>query len=179
MKKYYFIIINSIIIFLLATLSHFIYNFLESDITSIFFPVNESIWEHMKLLFTPFLLDVIIIYFYFKKVNIVYHNLLLGALLSSIFSIIFYLLIYLPIYISFKTNLIFDISLLFITILLSQFLMYYMLNKKINYYCIISLTIIVIIYIIFGFLTYKPFRNFLFYDKKEHKYGVNIYVLSH
>ena len=33
-------------------------------------------------------------------------------------------------------------------------------------------------YIIFGYLTYKPIRNYIFYDKLENKYSIDIYVLD-
>lgn len=178
MKKKYFIIINSIIIFFLAFISHFVYEYLKSDMTSIFFPVNESIWEHMKLLFTPFLIDALILYFYFKKSNIVYHNLLFSALFSSLFSIFFYLIIFLPIYVFFKTNVIFDISLLIITIIISQIIQYKILKKEVSLYPNLSLITIIVICIIFGYLTYNPPRNFVFYDTIKNKYGINIYLLT-
>lgn len=178
MKKQYFIIINSIIILFLTFISHFAYEYFKSDITSIFFPVNESIWEHMKLLYTPFIIDVLILYLYFRKLNIVYHNLLFSALFSSLFSIFFYLIIYLPVYVLFKTNFIFDISLLIITIIISQIIQYNILKKKISFDSNLSLIIIIVIYIIFGYLTYNPLRNFIFYDTMKNKYGINIYLLT-
>lgn len=178
MKKQNFIIINSIIIIILAFISHFVYDYFKSDITSIFFPVNESIWEHMKLLYTPFLIDALILYFYFEKSNIVYHNLLFSTLFSSLFSIFFYLIIYLPVYVLFNTNLIFDISLLIITILISQMIQYKILKKEASLYPSLSLIAIIIICIILGYLTYNPLRNFIFYDTLKNKYGLNIYVLT-
>ena len=45
-------IISTIGIFLLCFSFHFIYDWIPNYITAIFFPVNESIWEHMKLLFS-------------------------------------------------------------------------------------------------------------------------------
>ena len=38
-------------IFLISFPSHFIYDFFPNTFTSILFPVNESIWEHLKLSF--------------------------------------------------------------------------------------------------------------------------------
>ena len=32
------------------------------------------------------------------------------------------------------------------------------------------------IYIIFGYLTYKPIENYIFFDDSNSKYGINIYV---
>ncbi len=44
-------------VLIIGTLSHFVYEWTgESYITGFFFPVNESTWEHMKLIFFPMLL---------------------------------------------------------------------------------------------------------------------------
>ena len=48
MKK---IIINSSIIFAMCFIFHFAYQVLPNFITSIISPVNESIYEHFKMLF--------------------------------------------------------------------------------------------------------------------------------
>lgn len=180
MKKYIFIILNSVIIFILASLSHFIYDIFPNDITAIFFPVNESIWEHMKLLYTPFLIDALIIYIYFTKKGIIFHNLLFSVVVSSIFAIFLYLIIYLPIYVYYKTNLIFDIILLFSVIVISQIINFKIIRKEakqnINLSFVIIITICISIF--FGYLTYKPVRNFIFYDFKHQKFGKNIYILG-
>lgn len=43
--------------FLLAAgiLNHFLYDWTRSSFIALFCPINESIWEHLKLLFFPFL----------------------------------------------------------------------------------------------------------------------------
>lgn len=58
MKRFKCITIMGII-FVLATgsLAHFVYGWTENNrIAGLFTPVNESVWEHMKLLFFPMLL---------------------------------------------------------------------------------------------------------------------------
>ena len=65
-------IISIIGTFLLCFLTHFIYNLFPNTLFSIFFPVNESIWEHMKMLFSTILLFGIIEYILIKKFNIIY-----------------------------------------------------------------------------------------------------------
>lgn len=53
---------------ILGVLFHFAYEFLgENWIAGLFFPVNESIWEHLKLLFFPVALWWIIEWFVWKK----------------------------------------------------------------------------------------------------------------
>ncbi len=177
-KNLKFIILNSLVIFILASASHFIYGIFNNSITAIFFLVNESIFEHMKLLYTPYLIDTILLYILFQKTHIVYHNLLFSSLFSSIFSIFLFLSIYLPIYTNFKVNLVFDISLLFIVILISQFVQLYILKKETSNKTNLSLISIILIYVIFGYLTYYPFKNYIFYDFNNNMYGRNIYILG-
>lgn len=50
-------IIGTIFVLITGTLSHFIYEWSGSNpLAALFFPVNESTWEHMKLIFFPTLL---------------------------------------------------------------------------------------------------------------------------
>jgi uncharacterized membrane protein len=48
-----------VVAFLLTTLAgtglHFLYDLLPSPLTALFSPVNESIWEHLKLIYWPYL----------------------------------------------------------------------------------------------------------------------------
>lgn len=53
-----------IIISVIGTLSHFVYEFSGGNyLAGLFFPVNESIWEHLKLLFFPVILYSFVEYF--------------------------------------------------------------------------------------------------------------------
>ena len=53
-----------IIVTILGTLGHFLYKWSgNSPIAALFFPINESTWEHLKLLFFPFLLVSVWKYF--------------------------------------------------------------------------------------------------------------------
>jgi len=48
-------------VIILGSLSHFLYEFSGKRIIfALFCPVNESVWEHLKLLFFPFLLITIL-----------------------------------------------------------------------------------------------------------------------
>lgn len=49
-----FCIIGAILTIILGVISHFVYEWTDGNfIAGLFFPVNESTWEHMKLLFFP------------------------------------------------------------------------------------------------------------------------------
>lgn len=54
----------AIFVALFGSLGHFLYNFSNGNrIVGYFFPVNESTWEHMKLLFFPSLICYIVLCF--------------------------------------------------------------------------------------------------------------------
>lgn len=55
-----FLIVGILIVSALGALSHFVYEWTgQNQLAGLFVPVNESIWEHMKLLFFPMLLTAI------------------------------------------------------------------------------------------------------------------------
>ena len=172
------LILNTTIIFILCSIFHFIYNFIPNFITSLFFPVNESIWEHMKLLSTTILLYGIIEYFLLKHYNIKVNNFLFSLFIMSVISIPIYLIIFLPFYYKGINSMFFYLLVMFITYIICCCISYYILKfKEIKYQNIISIIFIIIIYIIFGYLTYNPLKNDMLFDTEEAKYGVNEYIL--
>ena len=49
-----FCVIGAILTIILGTISHFVYEWSGNNFfVGLFFPVNESTWEHMKLIFFP------------------------------------------------------------------------------------------------------------------------------
>lgn len=46
---------------LLGTAMHFLYDLWPTALTALFAPINESVWEHLKLLFWPMLLGAVIL----------------------------------------------------------------------------------------------------------------------
>ena len=67
MRKYH-TVIGIIFVSVLGTLAHFLYELSSfSTLVGLFTPVNESIWEHLKLLFFPVLLFSVIEYFVRNK----------------------------------------------------------------------------------------------------------------
>lgn len=55
------------VVSLLGTLLHFLYDWTGSTVAALFSGVNESTWEHMKLLFFPLFLFAIVESFYVGK----------------------------------------------------------------------------------------------------------------
>lgn len=157
----------------LSILSHFVYKWIPNSIFSILFPVNESIWEHMKLLVTPVLLFSLFEYIIYRKKNINFNNFLFSYAVSMVLGILIYLLIYLPIDAIFGHSVVVAIGLLFITFIIIQIISYYIMRyENINYSNSIGILIIIILYIIFGFFTYNPPYNDLFYDTEKDIYGI-------
>ena len=171
MKKYIFI--NTICIFILGFIFHFIYEIFPIFITSILAPVNESIFEHMKLIMSSYYFYLIIRYFIYKNNHINTNNLLFKTFISLITTIIIFLIIYLPIYYTFGENLIITLILYFIAILISEFIYF---NKFENYnYKLDKLALIftILLYIITTYLTYNPPKIDIFMDPITKKYGIN------
>lgn len=62
------IILSSLILGVVASLSHFAYQFSGNNlVVGIFNPVNESVWEHQKFMFFPLLLWWFVVYFIKRK----------------------------------------------------------------------------------------------------------------
>ncbi len=170
------IFINAILTFILCFLTHFLYTWIPNPIFSIFFPVNESIWEHMKMIYTTILIYGIIEVFIMKKFNIKFNNLLISIFIKAVICIPIDLLIYLPILKIFAEHMIVTFIILFIAILISNIIGYFILkSNEIKYEKTISIIGIILVYIIMIILTYKPLKYDLFYDRTEQKYGINIY----
>lgn len=169
-------IISTIGIFLLCFLFHFIYDLIPSSITAIFFPVNESIWEHMKLLFSAVIFYGIIDYIILQKFKIKYNNFFTSLFVSALTIIPIYLSLFLPIYYKIGENMVITIILMLVAIIISQVISYKILKAKdFDKLNIISLILIIVSYIIFAYLTYNPIKNELFFDTQEEKYGINNY----
>lgn len=56
---------KTLLVFVAATLAgaclHFLYLLLPNPVTALFAPVNESIWEHLKLIYWPFVASTLIL----------------------------------------------------------------------------------------------------------------------
>lgn len=161
------------IIFGLSFISHFLYEWLPNSVLSLFFPVNESIWEHMKLIATPVLIFSLFEFFVYRKKNIEFNNFIFAYAISIVLGIIIYLLIYLPIDYIFGHSAIVAISLLFIIFIIVEIFSYYIMNyKEIKYSNIIGIIIMLCLYVVFGYLTYNPPKTDLFYDTQKKIYGI-------
>lgn len=173
------IFISTIGTFLLCFLTHFLYDFFPNTFFSIFFPVNESIWEHMKMIYTTTFLFGIIEYILLSKFDLDRNNFLLTLFLKAFCSIPIYLAIYLPIYYRFGENMIVTLLLLFLVLLLSNYVGYQLLSiREIKYQNVFAFLFIILGFILFGYFTYKPLHTHLFFDTQKEKYGIHEYLAN-
>ena len=163
--------------FILCFLTHFLYNWFPNIIFSIFFPVNESIWEHMKMMTSSILIFSILEYFLYKKYRINHNNFALSVFLAVTISIVIFLIIYLPIYHFTGSVFILNLIVLFISIYFVNIISYYILKLRPLHMECVGILGIILLYILMGILTYNPPENYIFFDKVENKYGINIYEL--
>ena len=167
MKK---LIINSIFIFLISVLIHSLYDFLPNIVTLIFVPINESIFEHTKMIFTSYVILLILKRLFMKKHE---NNDITSTFITAVFNIIIFLIIYLPIYYILGEKIVVTLIIYFITIVISNILKNYIEkkdhNNKLNNLMIIP---IIVMYIIFFILAYYPLRLDIFYDHINNKHGI-------
>lgn len=161
--------INSIFIFILCSLIHFLYDFIPCFITSIFAPVNESIWEHLKMIFSASVIYTLLSNLYYKDQNV-----FLISYLRGMFTIFILLAIYLPFRSIFGEIMLATLIILFISILLSEIIVQKIIKKHYSFLNLISAFLILINFILFTYFTYYPIKTFLFFDTESHKYGIDI-----
>lgn len=170
-KKVLFI--ETITIFLSMFLFHNIYNWFPNFLTASFFPVNESLFEHLKLMFTTQIIISLIIYLILKLKRIKFSNYLLGLLISTIVTISLFFLIYLSIYNRFGENLFLTMSIYLITLIIGNIIFYLISKRKHKFLLnLISLVIISIIAVILIYFTFNPLKNDFFFDSIEEIYGI-------
>lgn len=165
-------IVSFFIISILGTLFHFAYEFLgENLVLGAIFAVNESVWEHLKILVIPMFICTIYEYIILKeKSDNIFFALVLKVIISMLFVIgVFYT------YTSILGNNIplVDITTFFIAVLIGQIIWYNAINhnisKKLNNISLIILIIILLSFIIF---TYSPLKFDIFRDNTDKTYGI-------
>ncbi len=165
-------ILGIILAFLLTFPLHFLYDKAPCFITSIIAPVNESIWEHMKILFGSILISGVIqkIIVKTKKLNI--NNVCISNFTAAISSIPIFLAMYLPVYNGVGENLPVTIIIMFIAIVIAEIISYLMMKKDDLKLENMAIIFTITVYIIFALLTYFPPEHELFMDQVSLTYGI-------
>ena len=122
-------IVVIILAIVFGTLLHFTYEWSgENRIVGLFSATNESVWEHLKLVFYPMLILAIVEYFVVKKeANNYIEAKSLGIFLAIAFIIVFY---YTYTGIIGKTFFIIDILTFIISIILGEWVSYKLMIRK-------------------------------------------------
>jgi hypothetical protein len=157
---------------ILAFIFHFAYEMLPNFLFSIFFPVNESVWEHMKILYSSIVFYGVIDYFLNKKYNIGYNNFFMNIFICSVSSIIIYLAIFLPLYYSIGESMFISIGVMIITFIIVYILSYFILSLDEKDYNFVWIILTLLGFVIFTYLTYNPIHTQLFFDTKDEIYGI-------
>lgn len=153
-------------------LVHGIYEWFPSMLTTIF-PVNESLFEHVKLIVLSSYIGSTILYFIFKFRKKVINNFSIGLLLSTIFNVFLFYLVYLPIYYLFGQNMAFTLIWYFISIGISQIIFYLIISRKNTWkYNFVSIIIMILSIVILTYFTYHPIKTEFFRDPEGNYYGI-------
>ena len=154
------------IFFVLAagTLSHFLYDWTNKNFLIGFFtPVNESVWEHMKLLFFPMLLYSIPMAFQLKENNpCILSSLCAGILAGTLLLPLFF---YGYTYLLGKDMLFLDLTDFALSVILAFFLVYkFTLSCRLQNYTASLCLAVCILFLCFVLFTSYPPDLPIFYE---------------
>ena len=154
LKRY--TIIGIIFVLITGTIAHFVYEWSgNSFLLGFFFPVSESVWEHMKLSFFPMLL-----FSFYMNAKLqddypcVTSALLFGVLLSTLLIPVFF---YTYSGILGHNNTFLDIAIFVVSVLLSFFAVYRLtLSCKMGPYTALLKLAVLAVAVCFFLFTYYP-----------------------
>lgn len=79
-----------IFIFFIGALMHFIYSWFPNPVTALFSPINESVWEHLKMLILPITLVGIYEYRIIKRIDLILWTKLCQLVFIMLFMVSFF-----------------------------------------------------------------------------------------
>lgn len=156
----------------LGILLHFLYGWTENNFIAIFSAVNESIWEHMKILFFPMFIFAIVESRYLGQKYDNFWCVKLAGILTG--------LIIIPILFYTYTGALgvsadwFNITIFFIAVLGSYIFEIHLFkySKNCCLYPILAYSVLLVIAILFVIFTFTPFKIPLFQDPVTGLYGI-------
>lgn len=162
LKRY--TIIGIVFVIITGSLFHFLYDWSgHNQIVGLFTPVNESIWEHMKLLFFPMLLYSIVMILKFNQpyphiTSALFFGIIAGTLLIPLFYYAYTSIL--------GTNyLVLDIGIFILSIVLSFWLTYKLtLSHRLESYTFALGLSVCILLICFWLFTYHAPNSAIFQD---------------
>lgn len=154
LKRY--TIIGIIFVLITGSLAHFLYDWSGNNyIVGLFVPINESIWEHMKLLFFPMLIYSLCIIFKFRKTyTCIISSLCFGILTGTLLIPIFF---YAYTSILGKDIFILDIATFILSIIIAFWLSYKLTSScRLEPITFLLCCLVCILFICFMLFTYHP-----------------------
>ena len=146
-------IFSIIFTFILGMLLHFTYEFSNGNkIIAAFSAINESVWEHLKLIYFPMLVTTIVGYLYIGKEE---EKFLCAKTMSVIVSMFFIVSFYYTYTgVLGKSIAVIDISSFFVAILLGEKVAHIFMINRFKCNKIISIIILLLLLLCFIFFTY-------------------------
>ena len=162
---------------ILGAMFHFVFEWLGHwEPIGGFFPVNESVWEHLKLPFWPLLIFGLIEYNFIKEES---ENLLIGKAVAALISIATILIVFYSYTTIFRIELlIVDILSFIVGVVIGQLVSYKILikSKLPKIFTYISWIFIIALGLIFFLFTYIPPHIPIFQDSETGLYGILINI---
>lgn len=166
-----FMIISIIVISVVGTLSHFLYDMTKHNkIVGLFTAVNESTWEHIKIGITPTIVwGFVDGYIYGANPNYFFAKFISLITIIILIPVLFYG--YKGLFK--KNNEAINVLIFYLVIIISQYLFNYLiLSEQISYFVqYISCAGIFVILVCDMIFTLIPGKNFIFKDPISKKYG--------
>lgn len=165
------------ILFILSAPLHFLFDFTgRIPAIGVFVPVNESTWEHLKLVFFPLLIWWIVYYFKERKCKDFSKEKWIVSAAASMLSAILTIIVFFYSYTgAFGVHFLFlDILSILLSLIVGQYFalhIYKYYNPSIFIYYL-SIDVIIILLFMFIFFTFSPSKLPLFWDRKFNGYGI-------
>ncbi|MGE5653866.1 MAG: DUF6512 family protein [Bacillota bacterium] len=166
--------IGSLMIIVLGTISHFVFNLADRWWPLAFvFPVNESVWEHLKLAFWPALLFGVLEWWWLRDNS---GNLLVATVLSALIGPLLIVLLFYGYTAILGRNLfVFDMLTFIIAVAAAQWLSYRVLasGEDLSRYNGLALLVLAVAMVAFLSLSFAPPRWDIFRDPPSGGYGIS------
>lgn len=169
------ILIGIPILFLIGAILHFAYNILgESPIVGLFAPVNESIWEHTKMVLWPVILWWSLYYcFRGKQYNLDKNKWFGGALAALLTSLFTMPMLYYFYTEAFGVELLWvDILILLLSLIFGQFLGLHIYRNSKGIHAKFVIAVFIALVLLFMLFTFFPPHIPLFQDGLTGSYGI-------
>lgn len=171
-KKWH--IVDAVLTVILGSALHFVYEWFDyNKVVAVFGAVNESVWEHQKLLFWPFIIFIILEFIFFGKNLPDFFYAKAVSLVSGLFFVIAMFYTYTGA--SGKEWLFIDILLFVIGTIISFLSSYKILTREKSagkVKTVVSIIIILMLISIFAVFTFSPPSIPLFIDQNNGSYGI-------